>query len=943
MAEEIVIGRLVLDGSDIQATLAESKASIIDLENQQKELKKSTDGLANANEDQLKTFVENELALKRLRGEFAANQKSVLDLTRAQLGVDAALSATVKTQADAEANTRALTNARKQLDTTTVEGAKAIAAINAKIDANNKLIKDNSSELEKQKANVGNYPKILGDVGNAFGGVTGNVIGFVQQGKEMTDALGALGTLLTTNARTLIGFGRATEVAAVDTNLLTIAQTQQVVATEAAIVETAALTAAEGAEAAAAAAATTATTGLTTATTGLTAAEGAATTATGALAAAEVGLGGASVVAAAGEDVATASTWGLNTALGILLFPITAAIAIILILYNIFKTFKPLTDKVENGIAALSAAFNVVKNAIVALVTGAKSLTEIFSSLGSDMDDAAKSAIALADAQRDLEDAMQTQEVASARTRVEINKLNVQLKDRTKSEQERLKISNQITALTQADYEKRRDLALEDVRQAKESIRIKAVLGKEEAAILDQSSNKMKSFLESRGGDYDEDLKRLDNARKAALSIEDEASVALEKQLTKRDKLEDDAAAKAQARADKRKAAAEKEHARELKDLQNSIDIFRLKAAASDLSADQEIANAQKVYDMQVELAKKGSEGTDQDKKLLEAKQTLSSELLKIAQDQIDKEIEAQKVLFEANGAANQKEYEKQLESAEMLAKAQILLLDKQLLTEKDYATQVVAINDAMNASKLLSQRNFEEADKAQKALDLENQKALDSVNFEIRLQNIADKKATEGEIEKMIRDEQYAQELVDLENNLKAKKISNDVYLASLDLANKKYAADTKKNDKTIADQKRAYNNQMLTDGAGALTALFGESKAVAVAAALINTYQGITAGVALGYPAAIPAVAFAAATGFAAVKNILKTDKSSSSVESGAATPQTTTGAASFVNSAQTETVAQVSEKPVEQNTVVSPPVLILEQLTEAQNKLDIKITSG
>jgi hypothetical protein len=943
MAEEILIGRLILDGSDIQATLASSKQSIVELENEQKELKKSTDNLSNATQEQAKAFVDNELKLKAARTAYAANQKSVLDFTRAQLGVDAALNATVKTQADAEANTRTLTNARKQLDTTTVEGAKAIAAINAKIDANNKLIKDNSSELEKQKANVGNYPKILGDVGNAFGGVTGNVIGFVQQGKEMTDALGALGTLLTTNARTLIGFGRATEVAAVDTELLTLAQTQQALATQAAIVETGALTAAEGAEAAAAAAATAATTGLTTATGALVTAEGAATTATGALAAAEIGLGGASVVAAAGENVATASTWGLNTALGILLFPITAVIAIILILYNIFKTFKPLTDKVENGIAALSAAFNVVKNAIVALVTGAKSLTEVFSSLGSDMDDAAKSATALADAQRDLEDALQTQEVASARTRVEINKLNVQLKDRTKSEQERVAISNKITALTQADYEKRRNLALEEVRQAKESIRIKAVLSKEEAAILDQSSNKMKSFLESRGGDYDEDLKRLDDARKGALSIEDEASVALEKQLTKRDKLEDDAAAKAQARADKAKAAAEKLHARELKDLQNSIDIFKLKAAASDLSADQQIANAQKVYDMQVELAKKGSEGTDQDKKLLEAKQTLSSDLLKIAQDQIDKEIEAQKALFEAKGVANQKEYEKQLESAEMLAKAQILLLDKQLLTEKDYADEVVKINDAMNAAKLLSQRNYEEADKAQRELALENQKALDAVNFEIRLQDIADKKATEGEIEKMIRDEQYAQELIDLENNLKAKKISNDVYLASLGLANKKYAADTKKNDKTIADQKRAYNNQMLTDGAGALTALFGESKAVAVAAALINTYQGITAGVALGYPAAIPAVAFAAATGFAAVKNILKTDKSSTGVESGASTPQTTTGAASFVNSAQTETVAQVSEKPVEQNTVVSPPVLILEQLSEATDNLAIKITSG
>jgi len=46
---------------------------------------------------------------------------------------------------------------------------------------------------------------------------------------------------------------------------------------------------------------------------------------------------------------------------------------------------------------------------------------------------------------------------------------------------------------------------------------------------------------------------------------------------------------------------------------------------------------------------------------------------------------------------------------------------------------------------------------------------------------------------------------------------------------------------------------------------------KALGVASATINTFQGISAGVKLGFPAAIPAVAAAAATGFAAVKNIL------------------------------------------------------------------------
>ena len=81
---------------------------------------------------------------------------------------------------------------------------------------------------------------------------------------------------------------------------------------------------------------------------------------------------------------------------------------------------------------------------------------------------------------------------------------------------------------------------------------------------------------------------------------------------------------------------------------------------------------------------------------------------------------------------------------------------------------------------------------------------------------------------------------------------------------------------DKLTSEQKIALAQQT----ASALTAvsdILGKEtaagKALAISAALINTYQGISAGVKLGFPAAIPAVALAAATGFGAVKNILAT----------------------------------------------------------------------
>ena len=61
MAEEIIIGKLIVDTSDLNASMADSKKAIIDLENEQKKLKKDTDGLTAANEEQLTSFVNNEL------------------------------------------------------------------------------------------------------------------------------------------------------------------------------------------------------------------------------------------------------------------------------------------------------------------------------------------------------------------------------------------------------------------------------------------------------------------------------------------------------------------------------------------------------------------------------------------------------------------------------------------------------------------------------------------------------------------------------------------------------------------------------------------------------------------------------------------------------------------------------------------------------------------
>jgi len=167
-------------------------------------------------------------------------------------------------------------------------------------------------------------------------------------------------------------------------------------------------------------------------------------------------------------------------------------------------------------------------------------------------------------------------------------------------------------------------------------------------------------------------------------------------------------------------------------------------------------------------------------------------------------------------------------------------------------------------------------------------------------------------------------------------------------ELEDKKYAVATKKINDQVAAAKRASNIGMVKDSLAAATAIFGENKALAVASALMNTYEGISAGVKLGYPMAIPAVALAAATGFMAVKNILKTNKDggggggSSATGASASTSSTSTPSATFSNPARTQTVATVDAAPNADPQVVQVPVLVLSDVNELNKQNELKIKS-
>ena len=849
MAEEIIIGKLIIDNSDLNAAMVSSKKAIIDLEAEQKKLKKDTEGLSSANEEQLQSFIDNETELKKLKAEYAANQKSVLELTKAQNGLDDALQANIKTQNDAIANTNDLIKARRQIDATTTEGAKAIAEINAKIDENNRLMNSSNSQLEQQKVNIGNYGDEFKNAASNLNPLNGGLEGFIGRADEAGGAGNLVANSLGGMAKGFLGVAKA--------GLAFIA------------------------------------------------------TPVGAFVLALVVIFGAITNAMNRSEEATAK---ITKVFALFSGVINALLKAIVPLGEYFinyyvKTLEKVAEATDKAFQAISSGLK-----FLGFNDAAKSVDNFTGSVK----DSIKVSQDLATAELQLEKSQRKARLTQLQYQKEAEKFRQIRDDENRTIAERIKANDDLGATLKRQLKD--ELAIAQTALKVANLRIKA-------------EGSTKATLDTQA-----------DALTQIADIQERITGQESEQLANRVSLQKEAAEKVKKIQEDQKARADKAFQNSIKNAQNEIEILKLKAAASNLTTEQQLANAQKVFDLETALAKKSTSGSDQTKALLEARQNLSSSVLGITANQIDKEIEQQNRIVAAQKATTAEIYDAQTQSAEDLAKAQILRLDKNKLGEKAYADEVIRINAAKNETLTTIQANFDEAETANRLVAEANRKALDDVAFQIKLQDIQDRNATEQEIQAALLQANYDNELVLLNQSLANKEVSEELYLQKKSLAEKKFRSDTTKNDKILADQKKAANVDMVQQGIGALQALFGESKALSVASALVNTYTGITA--ALKEPTLaqrIIGVTFAATTGFAAVKNILKTNKTSSSSGSTSSTSVATSGTGSFVNTAQTETIARVSERPTEQNTVVTPPVLVLETLAEVQNNVAIKVASN
>ena len=274
--------------------------------------------------------------------------------------------------------------------------------------------------------------------------------------------------------------------------------------------------------------------------------------------------------------------------------PLGAVILLIVVavtaLYNIFKDFDPLIDKIEQGFAALKAVTSVLKDSVLSLITGQKSLTETTKGLGGAMADAAKEAIALKKAQQDLDDMNLKNIVSSAKAKRQIDELILQSKDRTKTEAERIALIDQALKIEEDAYKERKAIADREVMLAQGAITSSKNLTAEQKRLLKEKGVDYAISLKETKAVTDDEIKTLAEALAKQETVLNESVSLREKAINRQNALLDkekenqekaaqkavEASAKKQAAEEKRLAALEKAHDKEIK---LDTDILALKVA----------------------------------------------------------------------------------------------------------------------------------------------------------------------------------------------------------------------------------------------------------------------------------------------------------------------------------------------------------------------------
>jgi hypothetical protein len=251
----------------------------------------------------------------------------------------------------------------------------------------------------------------------------------------------------------------------------------------------------------------------------------------------------------------------------------------------------------------------------------------------------------------------------------------------------------------------------------------------------------------------------------------------------------------------------------------------------------------------------------------------------KAEQEKIDADkLEAEKKLLEEQKelkektAAEDTEFQKRLNEILVETRLQGIKDENEKVRAELIATQEQELADLEGDTKLRAEQKLA----IEKQLKIKNKQELDALELTfaeadaIKELEDLDKEIAKKDISLQMEKDLLDQKAMLINDQLKAELISKEAFTqADAELTQARIELAQREADAKM--QLVQAVGQSLNVAADLVGKDTKAGKALGVASAAINTYQGIAAGVKLGYPLAIPAVAMAAATGFAAVKNIL------------------------------------------------------------------------
>lgn len=191
MAEKINLVEFDINVTKLIERAQDTKQRLDEIKQEMREMTKAGKGASEA-------YINNAVSLKTLNSEYAAQLKVLSDVNNAtgkaiplEQKLDSILQSEATTIAALRKQNSDLRKIRNETNITTEEGRKQIELMNAQMDKNDALIKEQVSDLEQQKIGIGGYAdgikEALGGT-TLFGGAINDVNTAFKQLKPITDA-----------------------------------------------------------------------------------------------------------------------------------------------------------------------------------------------------------------------------------------------------------------------------------------------------------------------------------------------------------------------------------------------------------------------------------------------------------------------------------------------------------------------------------------------------------------------------------------------------------------------------------------------------------------------------------------------------------------------------------------------------------------------------------